>query len=444
MRNTFRDLIYERQAPAGTNRTYDDVLNEVREYIGTNHADELALCITRQDSADRVKGLIADFVAVHHVRLPELGMEQLTQKLYLDMAGFGFLEKYIYDQDIEEINGNAWNDVEVVTQTGYHKIPECFSSPEQAVDIIKKMVRLGGLVIDNSSPTVDSYLTQGIRISAMIPPITDPERGVAFSLRRQRMAKITKEELISSGTATEEMLDFLILCVNHCVSIGIAGRTGSGKTTDISFLLNSVDKDKRIYTIEETRELDLVNEDENGRPLNRVIHTCIRPSELTNADVSMTDLLRHSLRYHPDLLILSEMRGAEAMTVVESARTGHTVVTSLHANSANKAYNRILSMYQMAATSIPSHVILTFIMEAFPIVVYKKQMPDGSRRITEIVEALGVENAKVVTHTLYRFNQKNQRHERVHPISEALAQTLAENDAPPEQIQRFTKEGVAK
>ncbi len=439
MRSTFRDLIYDRQNGAESTRSYDDVLREVQGHISRSHAVELAQCIAEKESANRVKSLISGFLVTHHIRLNNLTMEELTEKIYLDMAGFGFLEKYIYDENVEEINGNAWNDIEIVTQTSYRKLPEAFSSPEQAVDMVKKMVRLGGLVIDNTNPAVDSFLTPRIRISAMIPPITDRDRGVVFSLRKQQKASITKEELIESGTATGAMLDFLSLCVNHGVSVGVAGKTGSGKTTDISFLLNTVDEDKRIFIIEETRELNLVNEDANGRPLNRVIHTCVRPSELERADVSMTDLLRKSLRFHPDLLVLAEMRGKEAVDVVESARTGHTVVTSLHANSASKAYTRILSMYQMAVTAIPPHIILSFIAEAFPIMVFKKQMPDGSRRVMEIVEALGVWDGSMRTQTLYRYDQQSGGHKQVHPISEALAQSLLENDAPMEKIETFIR-----
>lgn len=438
MPDTFRDLLYNRQNAAASELSYEDVLRDAREHISCAHAGELALCIAERDSAERVRNLIAGFLSKHYIRLNGLDIEELTQRLYLDMAGFGFLEQYIYDDAIEEINGNAWNDIEVVTQAGYRKVPESFASPEQAADMVKKMVRLGGLILDNANPAVDSFLTTRIRISAMIPPVTDPERGVVFSLRKQQRTKITREELVATGTASGEMLDFLSLCVNHGVSVGIAGRTGSGKTTDIGFLLNSVDKNKRIFVVEETRELDLVNEDEAGRPLNRVIHTCTRPSELAQADVGMTELLRKSLRFHPDLLVLAEMRGKEAVDVVESARTGHTVLTSLHANSAAKAYTRILSMYQMAATSIPPQIILSFIAEAFPIMVFKKQMADGTRRVVEIVEALGAQDGSIRTQTLYRYDLRAGRHTRVHPVSAALARTLAENDALEEQIERFS------
>jgi pilus assembly protein CpaF len=239
------------------------------------------------------------------------------------------------------------------------------------------MVRLGGLVLDGTNPIVDSYITEGIRVSAMIPPVADRRGGAVFSIRRQRMAHVTKDQLIGWNTATAEMLDFLALCINHGVSIGIAGKTGSGKTTDIGFLLNAADKSKRIYTIEETRELDLFSADADGHSQSRVIHTCTRPSELQQADIDINDLLRKAMRFSPDIIAVAEMRGAEAMVAQEAARTGHTVVTSLHANSARKAYNRILSMCQMSGTGIDTNILMSFVVEAFPIMVFKRQFPDA-------------------------------------------------------------------
>ncbi|MPN44270.1 Type IV secretion system protein PtlH [bioreactor metagenome] len=160
------------------------------------------------------------------------------------------------------------------------------------------------------------------------------------------------------------------MCVNHGVSIGFAGKTGSGKTTDIAYLLNAADKNSRIYTIEETRELDLYSVDDQGNSQNRVIHTCIRPSDMEKSNVDMNDLLRKAMRFSPDIIVVAEMRGAEAMTAQEAARTGHVVVTSLHANSARKAYGRILSMCQMSVTNISTHILMSFVAEAFPIISY--------------------------------------------------------------------------
>ena len=437
---TYREIAYEKQteSPKEQNQ-YESILDQTRSFISQNHSEELALSITEKSSLDAVKELIQGYVGSQHLHIEGLSMQQLADKLYGDMVGFSFLDKYIADEEIEEINGNSWRDIEIVSRSGWRKIPEHFLSPKHAEDTLRKMVRLGGLVLDNTNPIVDSYITQGIRISAMIPPVADRRGGAVFSIRRQRMAKVTKEQLIKWRTATIEMLDFLSLCINHGVSIGIAGKTGSGKTTDISFLLNTADKNKRIYTIEETRELDLFREDEDGHTQNRVIHTCTRPSEMQNADIDMNDLLRKAMRFSPDIIAVAEMRGAEAMVAQEAARTGHTVITSLHANSARKAYNRILSMCQMSGTAIITHILMSFVVEAFPIMVFKRQFSDGVRRIIEIVEAVEVKDGMVKANTLFRYDMQKQEYIKANDISEALMEALQENGADMKEMLRFTE-----
>jgi len=430
MSQTFRELIYEQKHSAPQVKdAYESLLEQVRAAISQDHAETLAHSITEKDASEAVKRLIGEYVGSHQLHVSGLSMQQLNDRLYGDMAGFGFLDKFITDPDIEEINGNSWRDIEIVTRYGWSKIPERFLSPRHAEDTLRKMVRLGGLVLDGTNPIVDSYITEGVRVSAMIPPVADRRSGVVFSIRRQRMAKVTKEQLIGWRTATPEMLDFLTLCINHGVSVGFAGKTGSGKTTDIAFLLGAAEKSKRIYTIEETRELDLFSEDKDGKPLNRVIHTCTRPSDLQCADIDMNDLLRKAMRFSPDIIAVAEMRGAEAMVAQEAARTGHTVVTSLHANSARRAYSRILSMCQMSRTAISTEVLLGFVVEAFPVMVFKRQFPDGTRRIMEIVEATGIRDGSVQANTLFRFETETGEYVREHGISDTLAEMLRGNGA---------------
>jgi pilus assembly protein CpaF len=443
MSRTFRELAYERQhnAPQAKD-AYETLLEQVRAAISKDHAEMLAQSITEKDASEAVKRLIGEYVGSHQHHINGLSMQQLADKLYGDMAGFGFLDKYITDPDVEEINGNSWRDIEIVTRSGWRKIPERFLSPQHAADTLRKMVRLGGLVLDGTNPIVDSYITEGIRVSAMIPPVADRHSGVVFSIRRQRMAKVSKEQIIGWHTATPEMLEFLTLCVNHGVSVGIAGKTGSGKTTDIAFLLNAVDVSKRIYTIEETRELDLFSEDKDGNAQNRVIHTCTRPSDLQTADIDMNDLLRKALRFSPDIIAVAEMRGAEAMVAQEAARTGHVVVTSLHANSARKAYGRILSMCQMSGTNISTHILMGFVTEAFPVMVFKKQMSDGTRRIMEIVEATSIQNGVVQANTIYRFETETGEYVREHGITDELAESMRGNGADKAVIERFREERI--
>jgi pilus assembly protein CpaF len=442
---TLRELSYDKLQNMLEQKTdYETVLERVRSFVSQTNAETLAQSITEKSASESVKRLIGEYIGKNNLCIDGLTMEQLIEKLYGDMAGFGFLDKYIADDEIEEINGNSWRDIEIVTRTGWRKIPEHFMSPQHAGDTLRKMVRLGGLVLDGTNPIVDSYITQGIRVSAMIPPVTDRRSGAVFSIRRQRMARVTKEQLVGWGTATPEMLDFLVLCLNHGVSIGIAGKTGSGKTTDISFLLNAADRNKRIYTIEETRELDLFSEDEDGNAQNRVIHTCTRPSDMENANVDMNDLLRKAMRFSPDIIAVAEMRGEEAMVAQEAARTGHAVVTSLHANSARKAYNRILSMCQMSGTNIATNILMSFVIEAFPVMVYKRQFPDGTRRIMEIVEATGVRDGVVQANTLFRFDMIGSgkgKFIHVGGVSDGLEDVLLENGADKAAVDRLMEVG---
>jgi len=260
---------------------------------------------------------------------------------------------------------------------------------------------------------------------------------VVFSLRRQRLMKTTAEDLLNWETASKDELNLLTMLADHGISVGFAGATSSGKTTDISFLLNSIDLGKRIYTIEENRELDLTREDEKQLITSRVVHLCTRESTADNMVIDANKLLRHALRFNPDIICVAEMRGAEAMTAQEAARTGHAVVTSLHANSARKAYGRILSMCRMGGTELSDTTLLRFIIEAFPVMVFKKQISDGTRRIMEIVEATGLEDGVLQANTLFRFDIDTQQHIHAGAISDKLAQRLLDDGVERTALKRF-------
>ena len=420
--------------------TYENILEKTREHISEKHSEELSAVITDPEASDVVRHLICEFIKESDFRLDGQDINQLTDMIFDDMVGFGFLEKYILDDEIEEINGNSWKDIEIVTMDKYHKLKTHFESPLRAVDIVKKMARLGGMILDNQTPIIDSYIRKGIRLSAAIPPVVDDDTGVAFSLRRQRMMKTTAFDLLNWKTASKDELNFLTMLVDHGVSVGIAGACSSGKTTDISFLLNSVDLCKRIYTIEENRELDLTREDENHIISSRVVHLCTRESTTDKMTIDANKLLRHALRFNPDIICVAEMRGAEAMTAQEAARTGHAVVTSLHANSARAAYNRILSMCRMGGTELEDLTLLRFIIEAFPVMVYKKQLPNGTRRIMEIVEATGIENGVIKATTLFQFDIETDQHLQVDSISDMLAQRLLDDGVDKKTLKRFCSE----
>ena len=175
MPDTLRDLLYNRQNTTASELSYEDVLRDAREHISRTHANELALCIAERDSAERVRNLIADFLAKHYIRLTGLDIEDLTQRLYLDMAGFGFLEQYIYDTPSKKSTVIAGMTSRSSRKQGTARYPRRYLT-EQAMDMVKNGAP-GRSDHRQHQPAVDSYLTPRIRISAMIPPIVDPERA---------------------------------------------------------------------------------------------------------------------------------------------------------------------------------------------------------------------------------------------------------------------------
>ena len=432
---------------------YSEILDKLQRIIAKNHSAELAQVLYSEEAEEKLKDLIMRYLNSEQLVAKDKGnISELVDAIYYDMAGMGVLSPYLQDTDTEEINVNGYGGIWVLYRDRKVRLNETFGTPEACSNIVRKMSRFGNVILDGSKPIGDSFIARGVRMSGAISPCVDPDAGAIASIRKQKPSFITRENLIEWDTATAEELDFLTLCVNNGVSVAIAGATGSGKTADMGYILSCVPPDKRIVTIEDTRELSLAKFDENGVMINDVIHLLTK--EEPNP-ISMLDLLKLSLRLHPEILVPAEMRGKEALTVQEAGRTGHTIVSTLHANSARTAYDRILTMCLEAGTSLSEERLLKNIVEAFPIMLFKMQLPDKSRKYMEIFEATGVENGEVTGSTLYKYvidhyeRDKNGKiikavgtHKRLGCISPALAEKLLIGGVPQEEILRFTKGGA--
>ena len=334
--NSLNELFFNHSAAEGM--TYEDILDDVQKYCTANHADTFwgNRSGAGKKASQRIHSPIPDKMQLWSRRNV---LRRIMRKLYEDMAGFSFLKKWIYRKGVEEVNINAYNDIEVITSGGRSmKIPEKFQSPQHAIDVIRRLLSTCGMVIDDTMPSVIGYLDKNIRISVDKTPIVDADVGINASIRIVNQQSISREKLIDSGSATEEMLDFLVCCIRYGVSVCIAGSTGSGKTTVMSWLLSMVPDNRRLITIEEgSREFDLVKRDADGKILNSVVHLLTRPHENPALDIDQDILLERVLRKHPDVIGVGEMRSAkEALSVAESSRTGHTVVTTIHSNSAEQ------------------------------------------------------------------------------------------------------------
>lgn len=459
-RFSVNDLIYranKRRSDSGESikaQDYGEILDKLQRLIAKHHSAELAEVLYSEEAEEKLKDLIMRYLNQEQLAAKDLrNISELVDAIYYDMAGMGLLSPYLQDEDTEEINVNGSEGIWVLYKDRKVRLNETFGNPEACANIVRKMSRFGNVILDGSKPIGDSFIARGIRMSGAIAPCVDADAGAIASIRKQKPLLITRENLIGWDTAIAEELDFLTLCVNNGVSVAIAGATGSGKTADMGYILSCVPHEKRIVTIEDTRELSLAQYDENGVMLNDVIHLLTK--EEPNP-VTMLDLLKLSLRLHPEILVPAEMRGKEALTVQEAGRTGHTIVSTLHANSARTAYDRILTMCLEAGTSLSEERLLKNIVEAFPIMLFKMQLPDKSRRYMEIFEATGVQNGEVIGSTLFKFvldhyeRDKEGRitkavgsHRRMGNISPALAERLLIGGVPQREIRRFSEGGTA-
>lgn len=449
------DLIYGKRAnPEASNTDYSKVLSFVKDYINEHHRNDLAGDITVDLAKDRYKILIRQVVHDKNLFVKGHTEEGLIELLYNSMAKYDFLTPYLEgnsgalpDDPLyeiwEEINCNRYDDVEVVVEGKYYKLEKAFDSPKSCVDILRRMVRLGGLTLDKSNPRGASYLGTGIRIFATLPPCVDADTGAAFSIRRQKSITNNRQFFLDNGTACGEELDFLIDLVNNGISVAFAGPTSSGKTTDINFVLRNINSEKRIYTIEDSRELDLQRKDSTGRYVSRVVHTVTKISEDEAQAVTAEDLVRDSLRYDPDILGLGEMRGREAKPTINAGGTGHVIITGLHAGGPRSAYRRIATLYMDAGTNLHEKVVYQNIVEAIPIIVHKKAFKSGERRYMSICEAVlstDILNPEISFNVIYKYvvegfeRDKDDKickvlgkHEKVGNISPQLAQKLFEN-----------------
>ena len=287
-------------------------------------------------------------------------------------------------------------------------------------------------------------------------PIVDSEVGINASIRIVNQQSVSREKLTASGSATDEMLDLLTCCVRYGVSVCIAGSTGSGKTTVMSWLLSMVPDNRRLITIEEgSREFDLIKRDENGHATNSVVHLLTRPHENPSLDIDQDLLLERVLRKHPDVIGVGEMRSAkEALSVAESSRTGHTVVTTIHSNSSESTYRRMMTLakrkYNMA-----DEILMQIMVEAYPIVVFTKQLEDGSRKIMQIIEGEDYRDGQLIYRPLYQYDVSDNRtdedgkitvigkHRKLGGISETLKKRMLDNGIPAGKLAPFLPKKAA-
>lgn len=438
---------------------YSEMLQKVQHYVSKYYSDDIAMLLDLSDEnakEEKMQAIVKRSLINLKLYSPtDENLKATVCNIYEDMSGMGFLAKYLKHLDkypeLEEININAWNSVSLRVSGGKTVFTDdSFLSQKHASDIIRGIVAGHGDTLDGAVPGVTSYIATNIRITAMIYPLIPKELGVVASIRITRPGSISESMLVKDGTVSSEIIEFLLCCIKYSVSSVIAGKMGSGKTTMLNYLLSRLPNEKRLYLIEEgSRELSLIKRDSNGKILNQVVPTLTSPNEKAEQNFDANKLLQLGLRYDVDYFVPQEMRSKEAYAAQESARTGSTVVTTIHSNDAESTYSRIMTLMQLKSKQ-NEDTLMRLACEAFPIVIYMAQLKDGTRRVMEVMEAESyIRGQGLTTRTIFRFTVDDNIYdslgnvtvkghfEQVNGISKRLQRILLNNGAEKKNVDRY-------
>ena len=321
--------------------------------------------------------------------------QRLATEIADDIFGYGPLERLLGDSTISEVMVNGPNEIWIEREGLLSQTPLRFADEAQLRRIINKMVGQVGRRIDESSPMVDARLPDGSRVNAIIPPLS--LSGPLLTIRRFDQERFGLDELIAIKTMRKDTADFLCRCIEAELNILISGGTGTGKTTLLNALSAAIPDHDRIVTIEDAAELQL-----NQR---HVVRLESRPKNIEGeGEISIRDLVRNALRMRPDRIIVGEVRGAEALDMLQAMNTGHEgSLSTIHANSPRDALNRLETMVLMAGFDLPVRAIRHHASSALDLIVQLERLDDGTRHVTIITEVQRMEGEVITLNNLFEF-----------------------------------------
>jgi len=331
------------------------------------------------------------------LKLPEDLKKEIFKQVLNDVLGFGPIQPLLDDPDISEIMVNGPKKIFVEKKGQLTKSEITFDDDDHVLRIIDRIILPLGRRVDADSPTVDARLPDGSRVNAVVRPVSID--GPSITIRKFRKDKLKAEDLIAFGSITKQMSDFLEACVRARFNIVISGGTGSGKTTLLNVVSGFIPDAERIITIEDAAELQLQQD-----------HVMRMETKAANADgmhaVSIRELVKNSLRMRPDRIVVGEVRGGEALDMLQAMNTGHDgSLTTVHSNSPRDAISRLETLVLMAGMDLPLKVVRQQISSAIDLIVQQTRLKDGKRKVTAITEVAGMEGDIVVLSDIFKFNQ---------------------------------------
>lgn len=322
----------------------------------------------------------------------------IVQQVYSSIRGFGLLDSIISDDTITEVMINGPDNVFIEQNGRLFKMDKYFESQRKLEDVIQRIVGLAGREVNQANPICDTRLPDGSRVNVVLPPIA--LCGPTLTIRKFSKTPMTIEKLIQYGSITQEIADKLEILVRAKYNIFISGGTGSGKTTFLNALSNYIPKDERVITIEDSAELQITGVD-------NLVSLETRNANTSGAgQITIRDLIKSSLRMRPERIIVGEVRGGEALDMLQAMNTGHDGSLSTgHANSTQDMLSRLETMVLQGAEGLPLEAIKQQIASAVDIIIHLSRLRDKSRKTMEITEVVGVENGQIILNPLYKFEE---------------------------------------
>lgn len=324
----------------------------------------------------------------------------IREQVFHSIRGYDCLEEILKQEDITEVMINGYERIFVERNGKVEFWQRGFSSEEKYMDIIQQIVARCNRIVNESSPIVDARLEDGSRVNVVLPPIA--LNGAVMTIRRFPRETYGMEQLIAMHMLSKEIADILQILVKSKYNIMISGGTGSGKTTFLNALANTISKEERIITIEDSAELQI-------REIPNLVRLEVRNANVEGQNaIHMKELIRSALRMRPDRIVVGEVRGEEALDMLQAMNTGHSGSLSTgHANSARDILYRLETMVLMGI-DMPLRAIRQQIASAIDIIVHIGRQPDGSRKVLEVVEVKGIREGEILLHSLYGYRVREK------------------------------------
>ena len=397
-----RSLPWETPAGADTEVRPADTVQQIKRRIHRQLIDRLNLAdLERRERGEvvaTIRKVVLELITQENVPINLEERERLLAQVVDEIFGLGPLEPLQQDPEVSDILVNTYDQVYIERHGKLEPTDVRFQDNRHLLQVIDRIVSGVGRRIDDSSPMVDARLPDGSRVNAIIPPLAVD--GPHLSIRKFRRDALTGEDLIRSKSLTPSMLELLRGIVRARLNVLISGGTGAGKTTLLNILSSFIPADERIVTIEDSAELQL------RQP--HVVRLETRAANVEgHGEVSQRRLLINSLRMRPDRIIIGEVRGAEAVDMLQAMNTGHDgSLTTLHANGSRDALSRLETMVSMANLNLPARAMRQQIASAIDVVIQVSRLSDGSRKLITIAELAGMEGEVITMQEIFSFERQ--------------------------------------